>query len=333
MKDPSSAPEASAMPVPQEALTPGRFSRRRAPRLALEGGDRSANLAFWTFVTPALLGITVFTLVPIVWGFLLSLSQAQNTIKPGHFVGLANYIDLLTDESFLSALVTVLSFAVFIVPLTYAASLGLALLVSNAGKGTPFFRTIFFIPSAVSYVVASLIWRVSLFNGTPSGFANQIASHFGSETVTWIGTAHPPWYWLVIVSVRLWLQVGFFMIIFIAGLQEIPSSVYEAAAVDGIKPGWQTLRYITLPQLRATSISVLLLNFIAAFQAFDEFYNILGAAGANATLARPPLVYLYSLALSDQDFGRGTAGAFIVTALIFMVTIVQGRIIGFGEAD
>lgn len=298
--------------------------------------DRSATFAFWAFVSPALLGLTVFTLVPIVWGFLLSLSHAQNTIHPGHFIGFRNYTDLLTDEAFLKSLVTIFVFALFIVPLTFAVSLSLALLVNKIGWGRSFFRTVFFIPSAVSYVVASLIWKVSLFNGLPFGFVNHIIGLFGVHPVAWIGTAHPPWYWLVLVTVRLWLQVGFFMIIFLAGLQEIPKSLYEAAAVDGASSGWPVLRYITLPQLKATSVSVLLLNLIAAFQAFDEFYNILGGSGAsigNASLARPPLVYLYSLALSNQDFGRGAAGGFILTALIFAVTLLQGRIFGFGGSE
>jgi len=311
------------------ANTPEARPKRRA------SSDRSANLAFWAFVAPSLIGLTVFTLIPIVWGFLLSLSHAQNTIHVGHFVGFRNYADLLTDESFLKSLKTIIIFALFIVPITFAVSLGLALLVNRAGWGRSFFRTAFFIPSAVSYVVASLIWRMSLFNGTPFGFANHLLANFGIDPIVWIGTADPPWYWLVLVSARLWLQVGFYMIIFLAGLQEIPKSLYEAAAVDGAGSGWAVLRYITLPQLRATSISVLLLNLIAAFQAFDEFYNILGGTGAtagNAALARPPLVYLYSVALSDQDFGRGAAGAFILTAVIFTVTLIQGRIFGFGDS-
>lgn len=298
--------------------------------------DRSATVAFWAFVAPALVGLTVFTLIPIVWGFLLSLSHAQNTIKVGHFIGFRNYADLLTDEAFLRSLVTIVIFAAFIVPLTFAVSLGLALMVNKIGKGRPFFRTVFFIPSAVSYVAASLIWKVSLFNGLPFGFANHILGIFGIHSITWIGTVYPPWYWLVLVSVRLWLQVGFYMIIFLAGLQEIPASLYEAASVDGARPGWQVLRHITLPQLRATSISVLLLNLIAAFQAFDEFYNILGGSGqsvGNVGLARPPLVYLYSLALSNQDFGRGSAGGFILTALIIVITLIQGKLFGFGDSD
>jgi multiple sugar transport system permease protein len=314
--------------VPQKR----RFSlgRKSAPR---GQADRAATVAFWVFVSPALLGLTLFTLIPILWGFVLSLSHAQNTIRPVRFVGLANYMDLLTDEAFLRALTTILVFAVFIVPLTFAVSLGLALLVNQAGYGRAFFRTVFFIPSAVSYVVASLIWKVSLFNSLQSGAANQTLGIFGIDPIGWIGTVSPPYFWIVLVSVRLWLQVGFYMIIFLAALQEIPRSLYEAAAIDGAKPGWVTLRYITLPQLRATSVSILVLNLIGAFQAFDEFYNILGAAGANAALARTPLIYLYSLALSDQDFGRGTAGAFILTFIIMAVTLIQGRIIGFGDRE
>ena len=315
------------------AVTENRAKRQsaRPPRR-----DRAATLAFWAFVAPALIGLTVFTLVPIVWGFLLSLSHAQNTIHPGHFIGLRNYADLLGDEQFRRSIITVVIFAAFIVPLTTAVSLALALLVNKAGWGRSFFRTVFFIPSAVSYVVASLIWRISLFNGLSFGFANHLLAGFGHAPIAWIGETHPPWYWLVLVTVRLWLQVGFFMIIFLAGLQEIPPSLYEAASVDGASGGWAVLRYITLPQLRGTTISVLLLNLIAAFQAFDEFYNILGGTGSsvgNQGLARPPLVYLYSLALSDQDFGRGAAGGFILTALIIAITLVQGRLFGFGESD
>ena len=297
--------------------------------------DTNPNFAFWVLMAPALAGLVVFTVVPIVWGFLLSLSHAQNTIHVGHFIGLRNYVDLLTDTEFLRSLGTILAFAAFIVPTTFAISLGLALAVNKLAKGRAFFRTVFFIPSAVSYVVASLVWRVSLFNGTPFGFANHLLSMFHIHAISWIGTTSPPWYWLVLITARLWLQTGFYMIIFLAGLQAIPPSLYEAAAIDGVSGGWKLLRYITLPQLRATSISVLLLNLIAAFQAFDEFYNILGGTGSsvgNVGLARPPLVYLYSLAISNQDFGRGAAGGFIMTALIIAFTLAQKKLFGLGEA-
>lgn len=298
------------------------------------GRDRSATIAFWAFVSPLLLGLLVFTFLPIVWGLLLSFSAGRYTIHLGNWVGFANYASILHDHQFRRSLVTIVIFAIFIVPLTYAVSLGLAMLVNRAGWGRGFFRTVFFIPTAISYVVASLVWKMSIFNGLPYGLANLVIGKFGHSSISWIATAHPPWYWLVLVTVRLWLQVGFYMIIFLAALQEVPRELYEAAFVDGARSGWSTFRNITLPSLRNTSIAVLVLSIIAAFQGFDEFYNIMGgglATSGNVSLARTPLVYLYQVAINNQDYGRGAAGAFILVVLILIVTLGQARILGFGR--
>jgi multiple sugar transport system permease protein len=215
------------------------------------------------------------------------------------------------------------------VPLTFILSLALALLVNQVKIARAFFRSVFFLPTACSYVVASLIWRLSIFNGVRFGLANTILGWFGIDNIAWLSTVSPPWYWLPIVTVRLWLQLGFYMILFIAGLQRISPTLYEAAYVDGAKPGWQVFRYITLPQLRATSVAVLILNLIAAYQAFDEFYNLIG----NVNYARPPLVYLYGISLGAiQDLGHGSAGALILAVIIMIVTLLQSRIFGFGKA-
>ena len=299
--------------------------------------DWSTTIAFWAFMGPMIIGLTVLTFVPIGWGLLLSFSRARGTISLGQWVGWDNYTTLLQDDAFIHSMETILVFTAFIVPITFAFSLALALMVNMITRGRAFFRTVFFIPTAVSYVIASLVWKMSIFNGLPYGLANLIIGKFGISYIAWIANPHPPWYWLVLVTVRLWLQVGFFMIIFLAGLQEIPQALYEAAFVDGARRGWSTFRHITLPMLRNTSISVLVLLFIAAFQAFDEFYNIMSSGlsgfGGNAILARPPLVYLYGVALGQQNYGLGSAGAFILTAVILLVTIIQGRIFGFGRAD
>jgi multiple sugar transport system permease protein len=326
------------MALPQTSVAEARGADRLGDLIVPSRKRRNweAPVSFWIFMAPMLIGLFVFTFLPIGWGFLISLSRARNTINLGDFVGFQNYGDMLRDGEFRKSLRTIVIFTAFIVPLTFAVSLGLALLVNGAGFGRPFFRTVFFIPTAISYVIASLIWRTSLFNGVPSGVANMFLYNvFGrEEPISWIAGTDPPWYWLVVVSVRLWLQVGFYMIIFIAGLQEIPRDLYEAAFVDGARTGWRTFRDITLPMLRNTSIAVLLLNFIAAFQAFDEFFNIFGgtaASAGNQSLARTPLVYLYRVAFTDQNYGRGSAGAFILTALIIVVTLIQGRIFGFGR--
>jgi multiple sugar transport system permease protein len=248
-------------------------------------------------------------------------------------VGLGNYADMLSDPAFRSSMLTFVVFAAFIVPTTFALSLGLALLVHRARWFQPFFRSVFFLPTACSYVVASLVWKMSIFSGVRFGLANTVLAWFGVAPTPWLSVTQPPWYWLVIVTVRLWLQVGFYMILFLAALQRISPTLYEAAAIDGAV-GWKVLRYITVPQLAATSSAVLLLLLVNAFQAFDEFYNLLSSTGQYPPYARPPLVYLYYTALgSGQDFGHGSAGAVILTLVIAVVAVGQGRLMRFGRED
>ena len=308
------------------------------PALAKASSKARARntITFWIFVGPLVLGLLVFVYVPIVWGLIISFFEARSTITPTQFIGLENYTYMLTDPNFTKALATFLIFALLIVPTTFFLALGLALLVNSITKGQSFFRTVFFLPTACSYVVASMTWRMSIFNSLPFGFANMVLGIVGIDPIQWIGRPDPPYYWIVLVTVRLWLQLGFYMIIFLAGLQEIDRSLYEAAFVDGARRGWQTFRHITFPLLRNTSVSVLLLSVIAAFQAFDEFYNVLSTgvgSSANINLARPPLVYIYQVAMSDQNYGRGAAGAFILTAIIIVVTMLQSRVFSLGKSE
>ncbi|MEO7397067.1 MAG: sugar ABC transporter permease [Ilumatobacteraceae bacterium] len=296
-------------------------------------GKRNENLWFWVFVGPFMLGLVVFILVPIGWSLYLSFFEAYNTVNPTEFVGFGNYADMLSDESFRSSLVTFLVFAAIIVPLTYFLSLGTAILVWRARFMQTFFRSVFFLPTACSYVVASLIWKLSIFSGTNSGLANQLLGLAGKETVPFLSLSDPPWYWLVITTARLWLQVGFYMILFLAGLNRISPTLYEAAAIDGAS-SWQAFRFVTIPQLRNTTIAVLLLLLINAFQAFDEFFNIMATFGTYPPYARPPLVYLYYIALgSGQDFGHGSAGAGILTVVITIVALSASRLMRLSRAN
>jgi multiple sugar transport system permease protein len=266
-----------------------------------------------------------------VW---LSFFDAHNTVTPTDFVGLDNYSEILGDPSFISSLVTFVVFSLFIVPATYGLSLALALMVARLRFAQAFFRSVFFLPTACSYVVAAMIWKLSIFNGVRFGLANTVLGWFGGSDTAWLSTTSPPWYWLVIVTVRLWLQAGFYMVILLAGLQRIPRTLYEAAAVDGARPGWQVFRYITFPQLRATSVAVVLLLVINAFQAFDEFYNLLSTARGYPPYARPPLVYLYYVALGQgQNLGLGSAGAVILALIIAVVAVVQARWFGLGRQE
>jgi multiple sugar transport system permease protein len=293
-------------------------------------GVRRETWTFWLFVGPFLVGMAIFVYVPILWSAVLSFFEAQNSVTPTVFNGLENYRQILGNSTFRGSLVTFTVFAAFIVPLTIALSLGLALLVNRLRFARAFFRSVFFIPTACSYVVAALIWKLSIFNGVRFGLANVILGTFGVDNISWMITVHPPYYWVPLVTVRLWLQLGFYMILFLAALQRIPRELYEAAYVDGASPGWKTFRYVTLPQLRYTTVAVFLLTVIAAYQAFDEFYNLIPNANA-VNLARTPLVDLYYTALGQQDYGRASAGAMILMAIIMVITLVQGRIFGFGR--
>ncbi|GGY62917.1 sugar ABC transporter permease [Streptomyces olivaceoviridis] len=295
---------------------------------------RRGALWFWVFVGPFALGLALFTYVPLLWSVTLSFFDAHNTVTPTRFVGLDNYTAMLRDRAFVDSLRTFLVFTAFIVPVTYVFSLSLALMVNRLRTARAFFRSVFFLPAACSYVVAALIWKMSLFSGVRFGLANSVLGWFGGDPVAWLSTTDPPWYWLVIVTVRLWLQAGFYMILFLAGLQRIDPALYEAAAVDGARPGWTVLRHITLPQLRATSVAVVLLLVINAFQAFDEFYNLLSDARGYPPYARPPLVYLYYTALGQgQNLGLGSAGAVILALVIAVVTLGQARWLRLGRTD
>ncbi|MFF5531535.1 carbohydrate ABC transporter permease [Streptomyces cinerochromogenes] len=295
---------------------------------------RNRALWFWVFVGPFALGLAVFTYVPLLWSVALSFFDAHNTVTPTHFVGLGNYAAMLEDGAFVGSLETFLAFTAFIVPVTYVVSLSLALMVNRVRRARAFFRSVFFLPAACSYVVAALIWKMSIFNGVRFGLANTVLGWFGGEPVAWLAGTDPPWYWLVIVTVRLWLQAGFYMILFLAGLQRIDPVLYEAAAVDGARPGWTVLRHITLPQLRATSVAVVLLLVVNAFQAFDEFYNLLSDARGYPPYARPPLVYLYYTALGQgQNLGLGSAGAVILALVIAVVTVAQARWLRLGRGE
>lgn len=289
---------------------------------------RGTRRAFWLFVGPFFAGLLVFSLIALVWGFYLSFTRAVATISPTEFVWFDNYVSLLTDPSFISSLVSFTVFAVLVVPTTLVVSLALAMLVANLPVARAFFRSVFFLPTAFSYVIASLIWKLGIFAGSPSSVANSVLNAFGLPDITaWL--TESPYYWVVIVTVRLWLQVGFYMLLFIAGLQRIPDTLYEAAALDGLSRGPRRFLAITWPQLRPTTAAVMLLLLVAAFQAFDEFYNLVRTIPS----ARPPLLYIYNLSFQQLDYGKGAAGAFVVTAIVVLVALIQSRFFGFGAAD
>ncbi len=212
-------------------------------------------------------------------------------------------------------------------------SLGLALLVNRARFAKTFFRSVFFLPTACSYVVASLIWKLSIFSGVRFGLMNTVLGWFGIDPIAWLSVTQPPWYWLVIVTARMWLQAGFYMILFLAGLQRISPSLYEAAAIDGA----DRLEGAAVHHPPAAPGDVDRSAASAADQRVPGLRRVLQPAvqlRQYPPYARPPLVYLYYAALGQgQDFGHGSAGAVILTLLIAVVALGQGRILGLGRRE
>ena len=294
--------------------------------------DRQNTLYFILFVLPLIVGLVIFVVTPIVWGFIISLYDARGTVDLNNFVGIKNYIQLFKDKAFLNSIGMIIVFGIFMIPLTVIMALALAVMISKTRRGKGFFRTVFFIPMACSYVVASMVWRMSIFSGMGFGLVNTVIKVFGVSPILW--TINKPQLWLVLCTVRLWLQVGLFMILYITGIEEIPSELYEAARVDGAEKGWVIFRHITFPLLRNTTIFVLFMNIINLFKTFDEFYNILvdSVSSSNLALARTPLIYLYETGFVGQDFGLSSAGAMIVALMIVVGTRIQSAITGSGKS-
>lgn len=297
-----------------------------------KANERSDARFFWFFTAPMLAGLLIFVVIPIGWGLVLSFFNARGTIDLKEFVGIHNYILLFREPGFVKSIITILVFGVFMVPATVIFALLLAVMIHNTVKLKGFFRTVFFLPTAFSYVVASMIWRMSIFSGMRFGLVNTFLSFFDIAPVLW--TSSSPAVWLPITTVRLWLQVGFFMILYIAGIEEIPEELFEAARVDGVDRGWVLLRHITIPMVKNTTIFIVFQSIINLFRSFDEFYNILvdSVSSSNLHLARTPLIYLYQTGFIAQDYGRGSAGAMIVVLLIVLGTQLQKKFFGDGKA-
>ena len=309
---------------------------RAAPRISQRG--RIANgLLPYLFVAPALCMLLLVYGGPTVGTVVLSFSDWDGVSRHFNFIGLRNFTAMLGDTEAGTSLRNTIVFTVVTVVVQNMLALPLALALNTGLRGRNFFRSVFFLPTAVSYVVASLVWRMGLFSGVRYGIINTVLVNLPN----W-GPIHPvdpipftfgaPWLWVVLITVRLWLQIGFYMIIFLAGLQEIPRHLYEAARVDGAEAGWTTFRHITFPLLRNTSIFVGVLLILNAFQAFDEFYNLSGSISSPDPNVRPPLLYLYNVAIGGQNYGVGSAGAFIVAFLIIAFTFVQLRLFGLGRS-
>ncbi len=280
------------------------------------------TLIAYSFIAPNFIGFCVFTLVPIVFAFCLAFLKWDGS-NPIEFAGLSNFARLAGDTFFKAALRNTILYCLGTVPLTMIASLALAVLLNQKVVGRGVFRTLSFFPYVASLVAVTAVWKM-LFHPT-KGPINSIlfnTFHVAQENL-------PKWFTgaLVLVSMILfsvWKYMGYYMVIYLAGLQGIPSELYEAAALDGAGT-WNKFRYITWPQLSATTFFVVVMLTINCFKIYDIAVMLAGAGGgSDLTESATVLVYyIYQKAFISWDLGYSSAVAMVLFVLVLGVTIIQ----------
>ena len=274
-------------------------------------------LVGYGFLLPDLLGLAVFVVLPIIGAFYISLHDWTG-IGNQQWAGFDNYKTLIHDKAFLRSLKITAIYTASFVPLLYIISLGLALLVNQGLKLTGAMRTAFFAPYMVSLVISSVIWSFMLQD--PAGVLNVIIGWLGFAPQSWLGSTNLAL--ISVILVTLWQSVGYSMIIFLAGLQDIPRVYYDAARVDGAGP-WRRLVSITLPLLKPTSVFVLIISFIGAFQLFDPIFVMTQGGPANATTTT--VYYIYQQAFQFLQLGYASALSVVLFLIILVFSLLQLR--------
>jgi len=277
----------------------------------------------YAFVLPDLLGLLIFMVGPMVMAIVISFTDWRLVGDP-KFIGLDNYEVMLKDPRFEDSLRHTFSFTVRYVPLVYVLSLCMAMLLRRRSRATGFFRTIYFRPVAMSLVIAGVIWRFMLDPG--NGLINTLLEAAGLPTSKWMGSVDTAMTSVIIVSA--WKSAGYFMIILLAGLEDIPNDYIEAAQIDGANR-WQTFRHIVMPLLKPTSFFVIVILTINGLQAFDQIYVMTRGGPAYAT--HTTLIYMYDKAFRQWNFGYAASMSVVLFLIILVLTLIQVRYFRSGE--
>ncbi|NLK69616.1 MAG: sugar ABC transporter permease [Clostridiaceae bacterium] len=279
------------------------------------------ELVAYSFIAPNFIGFAVFTLVPIVFAFFLAFMKWDGN-NPVEFVGLSNFKDLISDKFFIASLKNTIIYSIGTVPLTLATSLGLAILLNKEVKGRAFFRTLGFFPYVASLVAVTAVWTM-LFHPSRGPVNSILYYTFNIEK----GNL-PNWFTgnliiIMFILFSVWRFMGYYMVIYLAGLQNIPRELYEAGRIDGANR-WQQFRYITIPGLQPTTFLVVVMLTINCFKIYD--IAIMLAGGSTGTLSTYSMVlvyYIYQNAFVFWKLGYSSAVAIVLFVLVLGVTILQ----------
>lgn len=285
---------------------------------------RSQTRALLVFLGPALTAIGVFFFLPVLAALVMSFTDfdiySLGDIRYARFVGLRNYVQLFDDPLFWKALGNTVYFLVVGGPLSVAVSLGAALLLNaKLVRFKPVFRFIYFMPVVTTLVAIAVVWRYVYH--PRFGLLNAAMGAMGFAPIDWLGD--PQWAMPALIMMAIWKNFGYNMIIFIAGLQNIPASLYEAASIDGAGPMQQFFR-ITLPMLAPTTLFISIITMIGYFQFFAEPYVMTQGGPLNSTLSI--VLLMYQQGFRWWNMGYSAALAFILFAMILAVSVVQTRL-------
>ncbi|HEY8347049.1 MAG TPA: sugar ABC transporter permease [Symbiobacteriaceae bacterium] len=279
----------------------------------------------YVFLVPAIIILGTFVIGPLIYAIYLSFFD-YDILSPDtmRFIGLGNYREAFRDPVFIRSVINVFIYAAGVVPTQMVIALILALMVTSGIKGQNAFRVAYFIPTVTSSVVVCIMF---LYIYSRDGILNHFLAWFGIPPQNWmenVYTALPS-----IMLMNVWSTVGQYMVIFTAGLNEIPDSYYEAAMVDGAGY-WQRLRYITLPLLRPTTLFVSIMSVIGTLQLFDQAYLMTNGQGGPADSTMTVVLYIYKNAFGGYfRMGYASALATLLFLVILLLTYVQKR--WFGE--
>ena len=270
------------------------------------------------FLGPSLIGLAIFTLLPIFASLGLSFTN-WDLLRPPDFIGIDNYRRMISDAEFWRTLRNTVTFLVGYVPLVMACGLLIAVLLNANIPFRGIFRTMYFVPVVTSWVAVALVWKW-LFNPA-YGLINAAIGALGIAGPAWL--YDPNWAMVAVILTSVWKDTGFIMVIMLAGLQGIPREYYEAASIDGAtRP--QSLWHITIPLLSPTLIFCLSISLISAFQVFDQVYVMTEGGPAGATMVLVERVV--SNAFSYSRMGYASAMSWMLFVMIFVVTIFFYRL-------
>jgi multiple sugar transport system permease protein len=277
---------------------------------------RRGILVGWSFVLPNFLGFAAFTLVPVIGAFLVAFTDWDSFSTP-KWIGFANFRRMWQDDNFWTALQNTCWYAAGHIPLTLAASLGLAVLLNQKLRGVGVLRTAFFFPYVTSLVAVAVVWNMLL--SPDVGPVNQLLRH--------LGVSHPPgwttsttWSLPALILASVWRDMGYYMVLFLAGLQTIPAELYEAARIDGAG-AWQRFRYVTLPGLRPTTFFVLVMLTISSFKVFDLVQVMTEGGPGRSSLVLSQLIFREGI--TQGRFGYSSAISLALFAICLVITLIQ----------